>query len=144
MEKLKRQVVGLGVAKSSIIYLGIHRGKDATHRGRKVLFSGVRVRMGKTLWEIWGLGGSQFDLICGPGFCSVLSVSLSFSHPLNNWDSMTVRSLSCFRSVRVISDELYSKGNELTSQVLLAATHSLVHGTFVFTKKTVENNIFLG
>lgn len=48
MEKLKRQIVGSGVGKSSITCLGIHRGKDASRQGRKVLFPGVRVRMEKT------------------------------------------------------------------------------------------------
>ena len=49
-----------------------------------MLFSEVRVRMRKTY-----LGNSQLDLTCGPSFCPVLSVSLSFNDPLNKWDLMT-------------------------------------------------------
>lgn len=41
-------------------------------------------------------------------------------------------------------EEPCSKGDEPTSRVFLAATQSPVHGNFVFTEKTVENNTFLG
>lgn len=47
MEKLPRQIVEVGIGKSSIICLGTFGGKVATHQGSKV-FSGVSIGTGKT------------------------------------------------------------------------------------------------